>query len=146
MAVVQCQSLRYWSRALNKVPFDKEKFCNHCCGPCNKGRVLFLEKIEYYREHDPEIVKWLEWHRDRLWDDMVRGDQFSKERHTLGDEEYNKKVAEALRAMADKIEQPGMHFIVDAEIPKLPIFSGEDHVERYASHIEVTIVAGPLGG
>lgn len=130
----------------NKVPFDRQRFVTHCCGPCNKGREQFLEKIEFYREHDPDIVKWLEWYRDRLWDDQVRGDQFHKARHELGDPEYNKKVAAALRAMADKVEQSGMHFIVGAELPKLPIFSGDDDIERYAAHIEVTVVAGPLGG
>lgn len=130
----------------NKVPFDRNKFVNHCCGPCNKGREEFLAKIEFYREHDPEMAKWLEWHRDRLWADQVRDDQFRNDRHKFGDAEYNKKVAAALRAMADKVEEEGMHFIVNAEIPELPIFSGADHIERYASHIQVTIVAGPLGG
>jgi len=92
------------------------------------------------------MVKWLEWHRNYLWDKQCEDAEFRKERATLGDEEYNKKVAASLRAMADKIEQRGMHFIVGAELPKLPIFSGEDHVERYVSHVAVTIVAGPLGG
>lgn len=31
-----------------------------------------------------------------------------------------------------------MHFIVGA---KLPIFSGDDHVERCVAHIKVTLVA-----
>jgi len=130
----------------NKVPFDKERFVNHCCPPCNKGREEFLEKIEFYRDKDPVIVKWLEWHRESLWEDQTKGDTHRKESHELGEKEYEKKVVESLRAMADKIEQRGMHFIIGAELPKLPIFSGDDHVEQYVSHIGVTIVAGPLGG
>ena len=126
-----------------EIDFDKERFCKNCCDQCNKGRERFLAKIEEYRDKEPEMVQWMEWYRDRLWADQVKSDKYRQESHKLGDKEYNKKVAEALRAMADKLEKRGPHFIVNCELPELPIFSGED---TYCSRIDVTIVAGPLGG
>jgi len=129
-----------------KVPFDKEKFLNSCPCGCTRSRQAILDGIEKYRESEPKMVQYLEWYRDHLWDVQVRDEIYRQEERELGDEEYAKKVATALRAMADKIEQPGMHFIVKSELPKLPIFSGDDRFERYAAHISVSIVAGPLGG
>jgi hypothetical protein len=130
----------------NKVPFDKEKFLMACPCGCTKSRQAILDGIEKYRESDPKMVQYLEWYRDDLWDKQCREEVYRQEERELGDEEYGKKVAAALRAMADKVEQPGMHFIVHAELPKLPIFSGDDRIESYAAHIKVSMVAGPLGG
>lgn len=129
-----------------QVPFDKEKFLMSCPCGCTKSRQVILDKIEAARETEPELVKYLEWYRDRLWEDQVKDMKYREEERELGTEEYEKKVVASLRAMADKIEQKGMHFIIGAELPKLPIFAGDDHVERYHSHISVSIVAGPLGG
>lgn len=126
--------------------FDKEKFINHCCPSCNKGRAIFLEKIEQYRQSDPEMVTWLEEYRDRLWRDEVKKEEFRKLIRSRTDEQLKKDTATALRAMADKVEEGGMHFMIGCELPKLPIFSGEDDVERYYSNISVSMVAGPLGG
>lgn len=89
------------------------------------------------------MLKYYKLERER---NQKPRNEYHSMRCRLGDREVNRRTAEALRAMADKIEQPGMHFIIGADLPRLPIFSGKDHVERYVSHIEVTIVAGPLGG
>ena len=113
---------------------------------CTKQRQVLLDKIEQYKDSEPEMVKYLQWYVERTWDDQVRDDTYRQDLRDLGDEEYEKRTVAALRAMADKIEQKGMHFIIGAELPKLPIFSGDDHIERYMAHIKVTIVAGPLGG
>jgi hypothetical protein len=126
-----------------EVPFDKDKFINHCCIPCNNSRKLFLDKIEQYRQSEPDMVRYMEWYRDRLWLDQVKGDQYRKLRMEKGDKQLNKEAAAALRAMADKIEQPGCHFMIHCELPELPILSGDDH---YCAKIDVGIVSGPLGG
>ena len=67
-------------------------------------------------------------------------DQYHRMRSRLGDKELERRAAEALRAMADKIEQPGMHFMIGCDLPTLPILSD------YVCGIEVTLVKGPLGG
>lgn len=129
---------------MNKeVPFDKDKFINYCCPPCNKGRQLLLDKIEQYRESEPDLTQHMEGYRDRLWLDQVKSDQYRQLRMEKGDEQLSKDVVVALRAVADKIEQSGGHFIIHCELPELPIFSGEDH---YSAIIEVGLVSGPLGG
>jgi hypothetical protein len=137
----------FWRLAVSEnIPFDEEKFCNHCCPSCNKGRRLFLDKIKQYKESEPEMVQWLEWHRDRLWRDQIKADKFRSMRREKSDEQINKEAAAALRAMADKLEENGPHFMIHCELPPMPIFSGSDSVERYFSHIEISMVAGPLGG
>lgn len=64
----------------------------------------------------------------------------------LGDKELTRQACEALRAMADYLEKSGPHFMIHCQLPNMPIFSGKDHVERYHSHIEISMVACPLGG
>jgi hypothetical protein len=95
---------------------------------------------------DKDLYNMLKFYQSERERNQKPCNEFHRMRVRLGDRELNRKAAEALRAMADKVEQPGMHFIVGCDLPQLPIFSGKDHVERYASHITVTIVAGPLGG
>lgn len=90
-----------------------------------------------------DMLKYYKLERER---NQKPRNEFHRMRCRLGDREVDRRTAEALRAMADKIEQQGPHFIIGCDLPELPIFSGKDHVERYVSHIEVTIVAGPLGG
>jgi hypothetical protein len=130
----------------NKVPFDKEKFLNSCACGCTKSRQAILDGIEKYRESDPDMVKYLEWYRDDLWNKEVKKQEYNQLTSSFTDEQLKKHTATTLRAMADKVEQGGMHFMIDCELPQLPIFSGNDAVERYYSHISVTLVAGPLGG
>jgi hypothetical protein len=129
-----------------EVPFDKEKFLNACSCGCTKERQVILDKIEQYRESEPVMVRYLEWYRDRLWQDVIKNDNWHKMRVERGDKQLNKDAAAALRAMADKLEQPGMHFMVGCVLPRLPIFDGEDDVERWCSYIEVSLMAGPIGG
>lgn len=129
-----------------QITFDKDTFLNSCPCGCSKSRQSILDGIEKYKDSDPEMVKYLGWYRDQLWKQQVEEDVFREERHKLGDKEYNKKVATTLRAMADKIEQPGQHFIIHSRLPELPIFSGDDFVDSYTSQLEITLVAHPLGG
>lgn len=131
---------------MNKVPFDKEKFLNACVCGCTKDRQVILDGIEKYSVSDPKLAQYLEFYRDSLWDDYVKERTYRQMKSDLGEEQLEKDTVIALRAMADKIEQKGMHFMIACELPKLPIFTGDDFVERFESHISVTIVAGPLGG
>jgi len=89
------------------------------------------------------MLKYYKLERER---NQKPQNEFHRMRSRLGDREVDRRTAEALRAMADYIEKKGPHFIIGCDLPNVPIFSGKDHVERYVSHIEVTIVAGPLGG
>lgn len=89
------------------------------------------------------MLKYYKLERER---NQKPQNEFHRMRSRLGDREVDRRTAEALRAMADYIEKRGPHFIIGCDLPNVPIFSGKDHVERYVSHIEVTIVAGPLGG
>jgi len=95
---------------------------------------------------DEDLYNMLKYYKAERERNQKPRDEFHKMRCRLGDREVDRRAAEALRAMADKIEQKGPHFIVGCDLPQLPIFSGKDHVERYVSHIEITLVAGPLGG
>jgi hypothetical protein len=133
---------------MNKdIPFNKEEFINECpCLPCTTSRQLLLDKIEQYRETDPEMSKHLEWYRDRLWQDQIKAGDFREMLRNRGEDQLNKDTAAALRAMADKLEESGMHFMIRCVLPTVPIFSGKDDHDRYGSYIEVAIVAGPLGG
>lgn len=128
------------------LPFDKEKFINYCCNSCNEGRSILLAKIEHYKVADPEIAKWLQWYVDDLWRRQVAHDEYHKMRVERGDDQLEKDAVAALRAVADKLEQKGMHFMVHCELPPMPVFSGKDRIEQYNCHIEVSLVAGPLGG
>lgn len=104
-------------------------------------------KIAWAKEQgDKDLTDMLTFYKAERERNQKPRNEFHRMRSRLGDRETNRRAAEALRAMADKLEQPGMHFMVGADLPRLPIFSGDDHVERYASHIAITIVAGPLGG
>ena len=119
---------------------------NSCSCGCTKSYQVLFDKIEQYRESEPEMVKYLEWYLDRLWSDYVKNEEYRKMRVERGDDQVAKDAATALRAMADKLEQNGPHFMISCALPELPIFSGKDSIERYFSHIEVSMVAGPLGG
>ncbi len=95
---------------------------------------------------DKDLADMLKYYKLERARNQKPQNEYHKMRSRIGEREFTRRTAEALRAMADKIEQPGMHFIIGADIPQLPIFSGKDHVEQYHSHISVSIVAGPLGG
>ena len=140
--------LKSWRNSMSHtdVPFDKEKFLNACPCGCSKSRQAILDGIEKYKDTDPEMVKYLGWHRDHLWATQVKEEEYRRLRRELGDDELNKKTAECLRAYADKLEEPGHHFMIFCDLPPMPIFSGKDYVEKYHSHIEVHMVAAPLGG
>lgn len=63
--------------------------------------------------------------------------------HSLFEEaQIKEKTVEALRAMADRIES-GHMLLVHADLPQLPIFSGEDD---FHSSIDAKIISGPMGG
>lgn len=130
--------------------FDKEEFMRNVCAcGCNKrGREIILEKIEKYKDSEPEFAKQLIYYRDRLVkdDDKHRDYQKLKEQFNWSEAEQNKKVAETLRAYADKLEERGHHFMIYCKLPNLPIFSGKDEVEAYYSDIEISMVKTPLGG
>jgi len=129
-----------------KVPFDKEKFLNACSCGCTKSRQVILDGIEKYKDSDPELVKYLGWYRDSLWAIQCEEEEYYKMRRELGDEKLTKRTAEVLRAYADKLEEPGMHFMIHCKLPPMPLFTGKDDIEAYGSHIEVSMVRGPLGG
>lgn len=95
---------------------------------------------------DEELKNMLSLYQNRLIRDNEKRENYNNINMRYGEKELNKKVAEALRAMANKLEEPGMHFMVHCSLPNLPIFSGKDYVEKYSSSIEVALVAGPLGG
>lgn len=131
---------------MTKIPFDKELFLNECMCGCTKSRQILLDKIEQYKDTEPEMVQYLKWHRDRIWNDLIDSEEYRKMRVERGDDQLTKDTAAALRTVADKLEQSGDHFMVHCVLPKLPVFSGDDPVERYGCRITVTMVAGPLGG
>lgn len=95
---------------------------------------------------DEDLYNMLKYYKAERERNQKPRNEYHQMRCRLGDREVDRRTAEALRAMADYIEKKGPHFIIGADLPNLPIFSGKDHVERYVSHIEVTMVAGPLGG
>lgn len=95
---------------------------------------------------DEDLYNMLKYYKLERERNQKPQSEFHRMRSRLGDREVDRRTAESLRAMADYIEKRGPHFIIGCDLPQLPIFSGKDHVERYVSHIEVTIVAGPLGG
>lgn len=128
------------------IPFDKEKFLNSCPCGCSKSRQAILDGIEKYRESDPQMVQYLEWYRDSLWRDQVKADKFRALTVERGNDQLEKDAVIALRAMADKIEEKGMHFMLGCDLPRLPIFSGDDPIESYSASISVSLVKGPLGG
>lgn len=101
------------------------------------------EKIDWAKDFgDKDLLNYLIWYQERSVRDKEKDNKFRTMRARLGDKETNRRAAEALRAMADKLEQGGMHFMIGCDLPELPIFSGKE----YVSHIEVTVAAGPMGG
>lgn len=126
---------------MTDVPFDKEKFLNSCLCGCSKDKQSILYGIEKYRESDPMMVRYLEYYRDRLWHDQVMDDKYRQMRIDLGEVSLAKKTAEALRAVADKLEERGSHFMTYCELPNIPIFSDE-----FSTRINVVLLAGPVGG
>lgn len=129
-----------------KNEFNREKFLKDGC-MCGCGRrELLLDKIEAFKETDPEVSQFLTYYRDNMVAADAKIMAYHKLRMELGDKEIEGKAVEALRAMADKLEECGAHFIIYCNLPALPIFSGKDMAESYHSHIEVSMVAAPLGG
>jgi len=128
--------------------FDAEKFINSgCpCGCARAGRKAIVEGIEAFKETNKSLSDQLRYYRDHL----VRKDEEEMEyrnlRQELGDDSLNKRTAEALRAIADKLEEPGPHFMIHCTLPNMPLFTGKDDVEAYYSSIKVTMVRCPLGG
>lgn len=130
-------------------PFDKEKFIYDCCreDKINQDHKMILDKIAEYKDKDQDVAKVFTYYRDHLWQHAVEFEVFRQAERDLGRDEYNKLVAKSLRAMADKIEEKGPHFIISAVLPELPIFKdGDFSVENYMPHISVTMVKCPLGG
>jgi len=125
-----------------KIPFDRDKFLNSCTCGCTKSRHVILDGIEQLKESNPELSKYLEGYRDDLWNQQIREEEYREMSAEMGEDALNKKAAVALRAMADKIDEPGWHFMIYCNLPLLPIFSGDD----FCSHIEVKMLAAPIGG
>jgi hypothetical protein len=105
------------------------------------AKMAWAKEIE-----DEDLYNMLKYYKLEQERNQNPRNEYHRMRSRLGDREVDRRTVEALRAMADYIEKKGPHFIIGADLPNLPIFSGKDHVERYVSHIEVTLVAGPLGG
>jgi hypothetical protein len=79
---------------------------------------------------------------------MIKAEQrhkYNTESSTFGSEEYTKRVANALRVMADKVEESGSHFIIDADLPRLPIFN-KDYEDFEPATVSVTLAPYPMGG
>lgn len=127
---------------VSNMNFDKEKFLAGCCscGCDRSGREAILAGIEYLKDSNPELSQQLIYYRDHLFDADLRRDKFYALRKDMGEKELNHFAAKTLRAMADKLEENGSHFMIDCQLPKLPIF------DEYSSSIEVHLVRGPLGG
>lgn len=89
---------------------------------------------------DEDLYNMLKYYKSERERNQKPQNEYHRMRARLGDKELERRAAEALRAMADKIEQPGMHFMIGCDLPKLPIFTD------YVTSIEVTLVKGPLGG
>lgn len=119
-------------------PFIKEEFLNDDYSKewCEK----FLNDIDSVEESHPQIYKHLVDYRNILWQKHLDEVERQKQRILLGDDAYNKKVIEALRAMADKLEEHKGSIIIYTALPKLPIFS------EFFVHLEVDALAGPVGG
>lgn len=123
--------------------FNKEKFINHCCFGCNGFRRTMLEKIEQYRELEPEIVKALMYYRDYLWNAQVKAEDFRALHSSIGENKLREDSVTALRAMADQIESGDFALILNAELPEIPIFSGKD---KSFTNIEITLAKHYIGG
>lgn len=133
---------------MNSENFDAEKFINDGC-PCGcgrEGRKAILEGIESLKDSNPVLSKQLSYYLNVLMKKDKEQNTYHQLCVSLGNDVVDKKAAEALRAMADKIEAQGMHFMIYCKLPELPIFSGENDVKAYSSSITVTMVRGPLGG
>ncbi len=125
------------------LDFDKEKFINHCCPHCDRFRKTMLEKIEQYRDSEPEMVKALIYYRDELWDAQVKNEERRARFNVVGEEQLCKDAVIALRAMADQIEKGSFALLLHAELPQVPIFSKED---SSISNIEITLAKHFMGG
>lgn len=129
-----------------RVPFNKEKFLKGCSCGCTKAyQEGLLDKIEQYRQSEPEMIKYLEWYRDRLWDDQVKSETFREEYHKIGEEAMRKKTIAALRAVADLLEStsgcdPGIY---SCELPEEPI--AKSLPKNIVDEIKVTL-SYPWGG
>jgi hypothetical protein len=126
----------------SEVSFDRDKFLNSCLCGCTKDRQIILDSIEEYRDSKPKLSRQLEYYRDHLWRIQIREDEYRQMRVDLGDDALNKKTADALRAMADKVEQQGPHFMIFCSLPAVPIFSDGE----FCSSVEVIMLACPVGG
>lgn len=128
--------------------FNAEEFINGgCpCGCAKAGRKAILDGIEAFKESNQALSDQLRYYRDHL----VRKDEdeieYRRLRCELGDLELNMRAAASLRAIANKLEEQGMHFMIHCKLPNMPLFTGKDDVEAYGSSIEVAMVRGPLGG
>lgn len=131
-----------------KEEFNKEEFMAACClcGCDRPGREAILEGIESFKDSNPVLSKQLTYYRDDLFKKDKKDRAYRKHLAEVGSKELNRLAAEALRAMADKLEEPGMHFMIHCTLPNMPIFSGKNFYEEYGSAIDITIVRGPLGG
>jgi hypothetical protein len=105
-------------------------------------------KIAWAKEFgDKDLLNYLIYYRDTRRRYEADEDKYHKMRNLLGDEEIRKRSIVALRALADKIESEGPHFIISADLPVVPIFGAEnDDNDQYGAFIKIFLAPYPLGG
>lgn len=128
-----------------KEEFNKEEFMAACCScGCDRpGREAILEGIESLKDSNPVLSKQLTYYRDDLFQKDKKDKAYRAHLRDVGEQEINRQTVEALRAMANKIETRGMHFMLHCTLPTVPIFSGEDDM---VANITVTLASRPMGG
>ncbi len=118
----------------------------------NQHRKFLLKKIEETSKTDPDTCKFLTEYKELLIRELKKQDDYHKFRHECylvhndSSKEIKNRMILALRAMAEELETNGMCFEIFCKLPPLPIFSGQNNIESYFSSIEISLVAGPLGG
>lgn len=106
-----------------------------------------LEKIEWAKAHgDKDLENMLTWYNEMRMKGQEEDRVFRNLQSRYGDKEVNKMAATALRAMADRLENPGAGFMTHCVIPTVPIFGDNKWPDDWFSHIEVSLMRGPIGG
>ena len=104
-----------------------------------KDNIILEQRIALAKEvGDVELLTILERHKSHLDYYNSQRDKYFRDLQLIGTKAYEKKAIIALRAMADKLEEPGQHSIIVAELPVVPIFEGED---EWGASITVSINA-----
>ncbi len=132
---------------------DLDNFINRECDVAgNQHRKFLLKKIERTSKTDPDVSKLLTEYKELLVNQLKKQDDYYKFRHECylvhndSSKEIKNRMILVLRAMAEELETNGMCFEIFCKLPPLPIFSGPNNIESYFSNIEISLVAGPLGG